>query len=471
MSDVIIIGSDVSSLMAALILLKRRKRVALFRTPRFQDSPKAPGYLFPIDSLPWTGLYEGGLLYRILHEFEIPIPQDDHDSSLQVVFPDRRIDLSEGMPPSARGGIPTDLLRAAQRNGVRLNDHMGRFPFPGADTHNGAGTGQVLLRGDMLLKRLRCAADVSFINTRTASNGVVPALNRLLSSRADDRPVNSMMLFHFLHAASRGLASSSAKGSVTEGLLERCRSLGGTFHDIATISDLSIGRRISIAFEGSDATSRIEAENLIMSVKWKGFRSVLEDDLRFSHLRRTMETVSIGTYPFTIHLGVDEDAFPERMSDHVVLCDDSETSYVNRGLYYLERSRAGDDESAPSGTCGLAVTSFLYHSPRFLNYTYLERFCRETVRRIGWFLPFLDEQTRFRDALFSIDMSRDCLEMVNMKYDVRKDTFSDIHSLSPYMTPLANVFITGGMLLPGLGFDGEIISGLNAARCLKGVPL
>jgi len=35
-------------------------------------------------------------------------------------------------------------------------------------------------------------------------------------------------------------------------------------------------------------------------------------------------------------------------------------------------------------------------------------------------------------------------------------------------TPLKNVFLTGGILMPGLGFEGEIMSGTNAARLAMG---
>ena len=31
-------------------------------------------------------------------------------------------------------------------------------------------------------------------------------------------------------------------------------------------------------------------------------------------------------------------------------------------------------------------------------------------------------------------------------------------------TPVKNVYLTGNALIPGLGFEGEIISGINAAR-------
>ena len=35
-------------------------------------------------------------------------------------------------------------------------------------------------------------------------------------------------------------------------------------------------------------------------------------------------------------------------------------------------------------------------------------------------------------------------------------------------TPLKNVFMTGGFMLPGLGFEGEVISGIQAGYFATG---
>jgi hypothetical protein len=44
-------------------------------------------------------------------------------------------------------------------------------------------------------------------------------------------------------------------------------------------------------------------------------------------------------------------------------------------------------------------------------------------------------------------------------------SFFGLHNIS-HKTPVHNVFITGGMLLAGLGFEGEILSGVNAAKAV-----
>ena len=467
MYDVIVIGSDMSSLLAALSLQKRHKKVALLHDGRHTAFTDTPVHLFPVDPLPWTGLTEGGLLAGILKEHDISPPHDDQDGALQVIFPDRRIDLSPRKSSrSAKESTLSALHRATEKRGHALNELMAKALHPGTNNRGKYIPGRAMRHAGEWIETLFLAADASLLKERSPLSGVVPVLNRVLSSRSDDIPIHAPAFFHFLNEASHGFVSPGAKGKLTDSLKERFASLGGESFDIGPLSDLSIGREIAVEFEGEAVPSRIEAANLIVSLKWSGFSSFIKDDPRFSQLRRTLEPVSVREYPFAIHLGVDEGAFPEKMSNHVMLFDDSYRSYIGRNIYYLERSAAGDDESAPAGSRSLTVTTLLYNSPLSLNRTCLEWVFEDTVRNISRFLPFLGEHTYFRDAGFSIDISRSCQEVVNRKYYVRKGLFSDIHSLSSHTTPIGNVFITGGMLLPGLGFDGEVLSGLHVARCL-----
>ena len=79
------------------------------------------------------------------------------------------------------------------------------------------------------------------------------------------------------------------------------------------------------------------------------------------------------------------------------------------------------------------------------------------------FLPFLRENLDFLNIGKSIELSRKCQELVHQKYAMRSDSYFGESGISS-KTPIRNVFMTGGMLWPGLGFEGEILSGLNAAN-------
>ena len=61
----------------------------------------------------------------------------------------------------------------------------------------------------------------------------------------------------------------------------------------------------------------------------------------------------------------------------------------------------------------------------------------------------------------SINLSRKHQETINGRVELKKSLFPGL-KLS-VKTPVKNVFITGGMLLPHLGLEGEILSGVRAA--------
>ena len=77
-------------------------------------------------------------------------------------------------------------------------------------------------------------------------------------------------------------------------------------------------------------------------------------------------------------------------------------------------------------------------------------------------LPFLRESIDYVNIEKSISLARHCQEIVNQKYHTPKGLIIGINTLSP-ITPLPNVFLTGGILRAGLGFEGEILAGMDAA--------
>jgi phytoene dehydrogenase-like protein len=87
------------------------------------------------------------------------------------------------------------------------------------------------------------------------------------------------------------------------------------------------------------------------------------------------------------------------------------------------------------------------------------------VERVETFLPFLRENIDHINIGKSIERSRKYQEAVNQKYIMRADPILGIAAL-PNRTPMRNVFLTGGMLLASLGFEGEIVSGINAINLL-----
>jgi hypothetical protein len=89
------------------------------------------------------------------------------------------------------------------------------------------------------------------------------------------------------------------------------------------------------------------------------------------------------------------------------------------------------------------------------------------MKHLEKLLPFLNEGIDFIDIDKSIDLSRRHNTSLHTKYSLKQNPILGISLLSS-KTPLSTVSLTGDVLCAGLGMEGEILAGLNAARSLMG---
>jgi hypothetical protein len=161
-------------------------------------------------------------------------------------------------------------------------------------------------------------------------------------------------------------------------------------------------------------------------------------------------------------MGVHEKGLPERMAAHVLLLRDGTGPVTNSDLVFLQTSLPGEIERAPEGRRAITATVYLKNSPLLLNDQELKDEATKIIDSLEEFLPFLRDNIDFLKVDQSIFLSRRYQEMVTRKYRTRRRPFFGIRSL-PSKTRLANVLLTGGILRAGLGFEGEVIAGMDAA--------
>jgi phytoene dehydrogenase-like protein len=135
---------------------------------------------------------------------------------------------------------------------------------------------------------------------------------------------------------------------------------------------------------------------------------------------------------------------------------------MDNDVVYVEISAQDDIRKAPAGKRTLSATVFLKDSPTCFSVQELQETARMIIKHLETFLPFLKENIDYLDVEASINLSRRYQKMMNQKYQIRGDVLFGINTLSG-RTPMKNVYLTGGMLLAGLGFEGEILSGMHAA--------
>ena len=97
MYDVIVIGSDLSSFIAALLSARYGRKTLLLSECALGDSLTFSGYTFNIDPFPWSGFGAGQIFTKLFSELNIPLPDPAKISPLnpafQVILPEHRIDF------------------------------------------------------------------------------------------------------------------------------------------------------------------------------------------------------------------------------------------------------------------------------------------------------------------------------------------------------------------------------------------
>ena len=201
------------------------------------------------------------------------------------------------------------------------------------------------------------------------------------------------------------------------------------------------------------------------STKWEKFRLLLLNDRKLRRLERRLTLVKAAYHPFTLHIGVLEKGIPQIMANYVAIIEEQNRPVMDNNLVFVEISDSGDAERAPFGKRTLSATVFVKESPLVLNNQELKDISETVLRKLETFLPFLAENIDFLNIDKSIELSRKYQDVANQKYRLRSESFFGMVNM-PNKTPLRNVTMTGGMLLAGLGFEGEILSGMNAAHSI-----
>jgi len=242
-----------------------------------------------------------------------------------------------------------------------------------------------------------------------------------------------------------------------------------------TISDCTVeavragGGRIEVDIRSKGKTSGLLGQALIVSAKSPALEPLLASERKLARLARRLRRGEIPRRPFTLHLGVDNRGLPDRMGEHVIHVP--ETAAASEpgasAFLYLESSVADDEALAPRGKRTLTVTSFLPRSPSQMADSELKNAADGMLDSLGGFLPFLRESIDYIDLDGSVEVSRRYQQIVNPRYRFPGLTLPGLMTL-PIRTSLPNVLLTGGINFAGLGFEGEVLSGMKAGFLAAG---
>ena len=476
MYDTIVVGSDMGSLVAAVTLASHGRKTLLLTDdapPCYSES----GYTFDIDPLPWTGFNRGNIFKQFLSHLAIPQEDPVENPPLQIILRRHRIELCGKAEPDLREmnrefpdetskilSLYTSLTKSASFASSMIDKDLHLRPETPKDHIK-----LVFNTPFIALKKRAFTAKLKAIRQDSSLGKILETQIHLLS-HLDPRTTNPISFARTLSVTLQGLSYyREGKHLLITKLRKKFEADGGVIEK-HPISILEMKRVVKINVETDDtqgdAIPTVYGRNIIISTYYEKFAALLEENRELVSLRKRYSKIRPSLYPFTLHMGVDGRCIPEKMGIYVVVVPDETKPVEDGNFLFLETSETGNTLRAPDGKRAISVTTFLKNSPSESNSEDLKEVANDMLKNLRFFLPFLEENIDFINQEESINISKKYRRIVGPVYGV-KNPFIGM-SLLPNQTPMKNVFFTGDTLIPDLGFEGEIISGINAARLATG---
>jgi phytoene dehydrogenase-like protein len=477
MYDTVVIGNDLSSLVAAAIVSHHGRKTVLVSEGDARHVYSDYGYTFNIDPAPLTGFGQAQTCSRLLANLGMPVTEclgpQLLNPGFQIILSDHRIDCFAGMEEllddmGREFSDEKDEIRKLYASVLKISNIVEQTiiekpftcPTKFAEFISVLKSMPAILKEKLLLSRR-----FKVISNNPSLTRVLETKSTILSNWSNQQsgPV-SVASAYALSLPLKGLYHYVTGNEALPGLLKTAfESYGGHLINDCSVMRININKEIDVDVSTPDKLSQIRGQYLIASTKWEKLRLLLLNDRKFRRMERRLKLARSAYYPFTLHMGILEKCIPERTAIYVAIVIDDNRPVMDDNLVFVEISAKDCEGRAPAGKRALSATIFLKESPLVLTNDELKEVSQVAFCALEKFLPFLRENLDFLNIGMSIELSRKSQELVNHKYAMQSDSFFGMSRISN-RTPYRNVFMTGGMLLPGLGFEGEIISGINAAN-------
>jgi len=475
MYGLIVIGDDLSSHVAAAVACGYGIKTALLSESGMQDVCFVGDLAFHGDHTPLTGFGEDQIGLSLLTALGISLENVLLNPAYQIILPENRIDFFNNKEdlvkemtrefPELAVGIKS-LYNAVARNSDIAAKWLRNHPFIQPRS----------LRDyidfiKLIPYLLWCKFDNANLKRMMSLNAsfkkVMEAQKVLLSYRTNNQ--KSIFSYFQYSAPMRGAyCFSQGKQALFDSLLKKIEAADGLYQNRCEVLSIKKGKLIEVTFMDKDGTaSRIEADNLIVSTRWQNMHLLIKRKKKIN-LSDLIRPVKISHYPFTIHLGINPKSIPEKMAKHVAVISDVDKDIYDNNLIILElNAPVSEIITSASTKVPLSVTVFLPDDQSIWSKENLSQIADSIINRLEYFLPFLKENIEFSDIEESINISKKQREIVNPKYQLRNSLITGF-AAKTNKTRFGNIYLTGASLLTDAGFEGEIISGINAVSQLAG---
>lgn len=471
MHDLMIIGDDLSSYIAAAVGIKFGLNTVHLTEHNLKEM-SINDIFFNADPSPVTGFGDAQSAISLFNELGIKIGHDDlcHlNPCYQVILPDHRVDFYP-----QKNDLIAELVRefphktkhirsfykSVQKDSDFLQKWVSAHPF-----FRLTGLKQYFNYFKLFFKLLAFDWKENRFQRKLFDD---PSLLKIheaqlafFSSNIDAR--KSLSSSYHCSAPWRGTFSfPRGKTYLFETLRDFFKNAGGLYMTDCRL--LSVRKTNSIEAELMNErglTSQISSKYLIISNKSEAL-GVFYRKKKKIKTNRWFKRFKITHYPFTLHLVIPEKCLPEKMAQHAIFVPDINNHIFNDNMIILEINNPDKDKKSTQGKVLLSVSIFLPADEDYWKKEKLKNVADSTIARLETFLPFLGESTKFYDINKSIDISIKYRNIANAKYMVKKSFFTGF-SAQKNKTSAKGVYLNGASLFTDMGcFEGEIISGMYA---------
>ena len=478
MYDLIVIGDDLSSHVAAAIASRHGINTAMLAESDIGEEVRlGDDFIFNIDPTPVTGLGTNQTLLSLLDDLDITPGEEESlllNPAYQVILPKHRLDFfndKESLVKEMVREFPElaeeikSFYDTVEKNSAIIDKWLHNHHVIQPKSFNDYI--DYLKLTPYFIKYKYDNLKLKRIMFRNASfKKVMEAQQALLSFKIKNQ---DSIFSHFQYSAPlRGVyCFSQGKQGFLNSLIKKIESTNGLYLNNCEVLSIKKGELIEVTvMDKNGVASKIEADNLIVSTKWQNMHLLIERKKKFN-FDDLIRPVKIAYYPFTIHLGIRQKSIPEKMARHVVVINDVNKKIYDDNFIILELNAPKNEKTISTVKNSLSATVFLPDDQITWSKENLTANARSIIERLEYFLPFLKENIEFFDIKESINISKKQRDIVNPKYQLQSSFISGFAAKNN-KTRFGNIYLTGASLLTDAGFEGEIISGMNAAARVAG---
>ncbi|MEN6376026.1 MAG: hypothetical protein ABFD75_14760 [Smithella sp.] len=472
MHDLIVIGDDLSSHVAAAVAAGYGLDTVLVAEHGTGGLCLSGDFAFAVDPTPFSGFGADQTCLSLLAELDIPPVEREGrllNPAYQIILPEHRIDffnekdalireMAREFPECTRE--ISEFYESAEIKCNIFNKWLRSHPFIQPLTIKDYRD-YLKIIPHVVMHQIEKTKFKTLLDNNPSLEKVFEVQEALLTCTTGNK--NSFSSCFQFCVPFRGVYYfRQGKQTIFNSLIKKLESTNGLYLSPYAVLNIKTGNAIEIetADKGGNS-SVISGKNLILSTKSKETHLLFADKKKFN-LGEWLTPAAVSHLPFTIHLGCNSNCIPEKMSQHVAVVSDVHKNIYDDNLIILE-SRMQTDETAPAANkLSLSATVFLPPDTDVWSHDNLGIQASSIIDRLEFFLPFLKENIDFFDLEKSIEISQMSHGVINPKYKMRNSYLTGFAARTN-KTCCKNIYLTGGSLLADAGFEGEIISGMNAA--------